>query len=225
MKLTTMTGTMTMSSLEIAELTGKRHDNVLTDVRKLLEELNLNAPDFSGTQKYGNGNKREVFRLPKRECIILVSGYSAVLRAKIVDRWLELEAAETERATAKAMDAENRAALRMEYRPMTDALKAVREDLGKETKAHHYSNEADMLNRIVTGYPAKKFKAIHEMPESPLRDLLTPVQKMAMVALQKADTVYLDEGLDFEQRKARLMALFDRKWNAKVIEEFHLLTA
>ena len=36
----------TMSSLEIAELTGKRHDNVKADVQKLLEELNLQPPEF-----------------------------------------------------------------------------------------------------------------------------------------------------------------------------------
>ena len=147
------------------------------------------------------------------------------LLMRIIDRWLELESAEAERSTAKAMDAENRAALRMEYRPMTDALKSVREDVGKETKSHHYSNEADMINRIVTGYPAKKYKAVHEMPESSLRDLLTPIQKQAMLSLQKANTVYLEEGLPFDERKERLNALFDRRWNNKLIEECHLLCA
>lgn len=81
----------TMSSLEIAELTGKRHDHVMTDIKKMLESLGINAPDFSGTQTYGNNNTREVFNLPKRETLILVSGYSVELRAKIVDRWEELE--------------------------------------------------------------------------------------------------------------------------------------
>ena len=104
MKLMKMTGTMTMSSLEIAELTGKRHDNVLTDVRKLLEELSLHAPDFSGTQ-----------------------------------------------------------------------------------------------------------------------NLLTPIQKQAMLSLQKANTVYLEEGLSFDERKERLNTLFNRRWNDKLIEECHLL--
>ena len=85
------TDCVVMSSLEISELTGKRHDNVMEDIRKMLKELEVNAPDFSGTQKYGNNNTREVFNLPKRETMILVSGYSVKLRAKIVDRWEELE--------------------------------------------------------------------------------------------------------------------------------------
>ena len=223
MKLMNMTSVMTMSSLEIAELTGKRHDNVLADIRNMLAELAIEATEFSGALKMPSGQKSKVYKLPKRECLVLVSGYSIVLRTKIIDRWLELEAAEAARSTAKAMDAENRAALRMEYRPMTDALKSVREDTGKETKAYHYSNEADMINRIVTGYPAKKFKSVHEMPESNLRDLLTPIQKQAMLSLQKANTVYLEEGLSFEERKERLNTLFNRRWNAKLIEECHLM--
>lgn len=40
-----------MSSLEIAELTGKRRDNVMVDIAKMLEGLNFPAPEFSGTLK------------------------------------------------------------------------------------------------------------------------------------------------------------------------------
>lgn len=83
---------MTMSSIEIADLTGKRHDNVISDINKMLSSLRLSAPDFSGTQMYGNNNMRDVFYLPKRETLILISGYNVELRAKIIDRWQELEA-------------------------------------------------------------------------------------------------------------------------------------
>ncbi|MBY8212488.1 Rha family transcriptional regulator [Vibrio fluvialis] len=37
-----------MSSREIAELTGKRHDNVKADVTKMLDELNLDVLNFQG---------------------------------------------------------------------------------------------------------------------------------------------------------------------------------
>ncbi|MCT8631649.1 phage regulatory protein/antirepressor Ant, partial [Glaesserella parasuis] len=80
-----------MSSREIADICGKRHDHVMADIRKMLDELNLNAPDFSGTFKTAQGNEYQCFFLPKREVMILVSGYRIDLRAKIIDRLEELE--------------------------------------------------------------------------------------------------------------------------------------
>jgi len=84
----------TMSSVEIAELTGKRHDHVMRDIKNMLECLNpdsLNAPQFWGTYKTEQGNIYDCFNLPKRETLILISGYDVVTRAKIIDRWQELE--------------------------------------------------------------------------------------------------------------------------------------
>ena len=231
MKLMNMTSTMTMSSLEVVEVINYfrdedavklTHGDFLKKARKIKEELSLGNIS-EGTYKNSRNQKQPCLLLDKKACLLMVASETPKVLQAIIDRWLELEAAETARSTAKAMDAENRAALRMEYRPMTDALKSVREDIGKETKAHHYSNEADMINRIVTGYPAKKYKAVHEMPDSSLRDLLTPIQKQAMLSLQKANTVYLEEGLSFDERKERLNTLFNRRWNAKLIEECHLM--
>lgn len=46
---TTLNGLPGMSSLEVAEITGKRHDHVLRDIRKMLNELELiNAPPNLG---------------------------------------------------------------------------------------------------------------------------------------------------------------------------------
>ncbi len=54
----------TMSSREIATLCDKRHDNVMADIRKMLNELGLYAPDFSGTYTTEQGNQYECFNLP-----------------------------------------------------------------------------------------------------------------------------------------------------------------
>jgi phage regulator Rha-like protein len=80
-----------MSSREIAELTGKRHDHVIVDIRKMLDGLGLHSPDFSGQYIDSTGRSLPYFLLPKRETMILVSGYSVALRARIVDRSQELE--------------------------------------------------------------------------------------------------------------------------------------
>lgn len=83
-----------MSSLEIAELTGKRHDNVMRDIRIMLTELygEEGVPKFEDTYRNGqNGQKYLIFQLPKRETLILVSGYNLTMRSRIIDRWQVLE--------------------------------------------------------------------------------------------------------------------------------------
>lgn len=83
--------TLTMSSREIAKLTGKRHDHVMRDIRNMLSCLQINDPNFGGVYIDTKGEARSCFNLPKRETLILVSGYSVELRARIIDRWMELE--------------------------------------------------------------------------------------------------------------------------------------
>lgn len=85
----------TMSSLEIAELTGKQHAHVMRDIRNLLEQ-GVSQSNFglsSYKQPQPNGGYKEVacYNLTKKGCLILASGYNAKLREKIIDRWEELE--------------------------------------------------------------------------------------------------------------------------------------
>lgn len=82
----------TMSSREIAELTGKHHMKVLRDIRGMLETLGKVEAEFGSNYTASNGKKNPEFNLPKRETLILVSGYNVQMRAKIIDRWQELEA-------------------------------------------------------------------------------------------------------------------------------------
>ncbi len=84
-------GALTMSSLEIAERTEKRHDNVARDIRHMLKELHLEALNFEGYYTAENGKRNPCFHLPKDLTLTLVAGYSIPLRKRIIDRWIELE--------------------------------------------------------------------------------------------------------------------------------------
>lgn len=81
----------TMSSLQIAEITEKRHDAVLRDIRGLLEQ-GVGAHNFVESS-YKNVQNKELpcFILTKKGCLILASGYNALLREKIINRWEQLE--------------------------------------------------------------------------------------------------------------------------------------
>ncbi len=79
---------LTMSSREIAELTEKEHKTVMRDIRVMLKDLGHGTDLYLG-QYSSNNRMYDEYRLPKRETLLLVSGYMLHVRVKIVDR-LEL---------------------------------------------------------------------------------------------------------------------------------------
>lgn len=84
-----------MSSLEIAELTGKQHAHIMRDIRSLLtqgvSQSNFGLSSYKQPQPRGGYKELPCFELTKKGCLILASGYDAILREKIIDRWEQLE--------------------------------------------------------------------------------------------------------------------------------------
>lgn len=86
---------LTMSSREIAELTGRDHGNVMRDIRTMLDDLqasNLNPACETTTYAGANGQRYPQYELDRDTCLTLLLGYDAVARMKVVKRWQELEA-------------------------------------------------------------------------------------------------------------------------------------
>ncbi len=73
-----------MSTCDIAELTGKRHDHVVRDFRDVCEAVEITAPSFGVGCLDANGQERIQYSLPKDLTTTLVSGYSIPMRHKIV---------------------------------------------------------------------------------------------------------------------------------------------
>ena len=81
----------TMSSLEIAELTGKRHADVMRDIEKILNEANIGVSKFASTYLDKSNRESKCYNLPRMECDLVISGYSVKYRMAIIKRWHELE--------------------------------------------------------------------------------------------------------------------------------------
>lgn len=90
MYLLVVDGKRVMDSRDIATLTKKRHDNVLRDIRDIQSRIK-DALIFEGIYLDRYGKERPLYKLPYRETMILLSGYSVELRAKVIDRWIQLE--------------------------------------------------------------------------------------------------------------------------------------
>ena len=81
----------TMSSREIASVTGKRHDNVLRDIAAMLKELKVDLLRFEDIYLDGRNREQLQYLLDREHTDCLLTGYSAQMRMKVIRRWHELE--------------------------------------------------------------------------------------------------------------------------------------
>ena len=93
----------TMTSLEIAELTGKQHKHVMEAIRKMesawVKTCGSNFRLTSRIVEQPNGGTREVpcYSLTKTECLYIATKFNDEARARLVLRWETLERQELER--------------------------------------------------------------------------------------------------------------------------------
>lgn len=210
---------LTMSSREVASLTGKRHDNVMQVIRSLIADQIL-TPEIQESKFQHRGNAYSQFIMGKRDIFVVVARLSPEFTARVVDRWMELEEAEKSRE----ITIQSRKSARLESPHLTAAIKDSRE--GKETKHFHYSNEFDMINRIVIGSTAKKYRQDHDLADTDaIRDYMTPGEIRCVEHFQRLNTSMIEIGLTFEERKVKLSEVYATKYQDELSREVLRLEA
>ena len=136
---TALNGLPGMSSLEIADITGKQHKNVLRDIQKMLTEIgsNLSQCQFVETQARDSyGRLQPLTILDKELTFTLLSRYSFTLSHLIVKRWLSLEASGFERISVQATVAHLIESEKDNFRAAMRALKRAPQSQSPAAKAH-----------------------------------------------------------------------------------------
>ncbi|WP_314412128.1 phage antirepressor KilAC domain-containing protein [Pantoea septica] len=82
---------LTMTSREIAEVTGKRHPDVKRDIETMMEQLQEDVSKFARIYLDSMNRKQTEYVLDREHTECLVTGYSALLRMKVIKRMHELE--------------------------------------------------------------------------------------------------------------------------------------
>ena len=82
-----------MTSLEIAQVTGKMHKHVMEAIRKMEPAwLKVNGSNFRLVDyKDSKGELRPCYSLTKTECLYIATKFNDEARAKLVIRWQQLE--------------------------------------------------------------------------------------------------------------------------------------
>lgn len=91
--ITTNTSALTMTTREIAELTGKEHRNVTRDFEKQCSDLGEDVLKFEHIYLDSYNREQKQYLLDREHTMTLVAGYDTRCRHAIVKRWLELETA------------------------------------------------------------------------------------------------------------------------------------
>lgn len=83
----------TMISLEIAEVTGRNHKDVMRSIREMEDAwIKVNGRKFALVEyKDAKGEMRPCYSLSKTECLYIATKFNDEARAKLVLRWEELE--------------------------------------------------------------------------------------------------------------------------------------
>lgn len=187
--------TARVNSLMVAMVFNKRHDNVLRDIQNLDCSDDFRLLNFEES-KYTNdqGKKQPCVNMTRDGFVFLVMGYrgkkAAQFKEAYIKRFNEME--EFIRTLVET---------RRDFPELTENIKLLHDN----PKPYHFSNECDMINRLVTGMTAKQFRESHGLKRGEtIRPHLTDKQIRMMNALQKADIGLLISTPDYEDRKRRL---------------------
>lgn len=114
-----------MSSLQIAEITGKQHKDVLKAIRNMEPAWEKVSGRKFALAKYSDkqGKPRQCYNLNKTECLYIATKFNDEARARLVIRWEELESAVRGRLYAEL--AERVQALETSVRNVRQAVPAM----------------------------------------------------------------------------------------------------
>lgn len=195
----------TMSSREIAKLTGKKHKNVLADIDKMIRDLGISSAEVLADYTDDKNRTYRCYNLDKNLTLTLVSGYEVKLRHAIVKRWSDLEESAFKNARQdKTPDwSLERLVSKLGYKSMCEAIKASKEN----PATYDYSNNADLINRVILGMSAKQYRELNELGrKDAIRDRLEAHVIFAYSRLQFENERLIIEGVDFQARKEKLKA-------------------
>lgn len=154
----------TMSSREIAELTGKRHDHVCRDIVNLeMNYENMSLPKV-GERQYQNERGRwyTEYMLTKIQCFDLMTGYSAELRIKVNRRWEELE----------------KKNILPDFSNPAEAARAWATEYEKKITAEQKAKTLQIeLDQEKSWYSVKRIKALGLLPDMKVHNIWRPLKK------------------------------------------------
>jgi len=194
-----------MSSREIAELCEARHNDVVATIQRLFDQgvLRESRNTLRPFAPEGGGRPTQVYDLTKRDTLVVVSGYNAELRAKIIDRWQELE----ERAARPTIGSAAQAEISRERRLTMDQSLRLAKMAGLTGNQAVIS--ANQITTAMTGIDTLGLMGITHMTAPTNDNLLTPTEiarRLGYRSPRQVNQVFCERGYQqaFRDSKAHI---------------------
>lgn len=197
-------GTALVDSLFVAAIFEKAHRHVLRDIGKITEPKSGLSETFvrtnfkKGCYRDRTGRMLTKYLLTRDEFTLLVMGYSGTKAMQFKEKYIQ-QFNEMEQCILALGNAKH------EFPLLAEMIAKIY----GEPKPYHFSNECDMLNRIVLGMTAKQYRIVHAIPKGQsIRPYLSYEQLYALDMLQRIDLGLLLSCLTFKERKEKLQAYY-----------------
>lgn len=194
------------SSRQIAEEFGRRHDHIL----RLLDEITAPTSGVSEEFRLGNFSEssyRDASGKSNREYLMTKDGFVLAVMEIKGQKARKFKEAYIKRFNDMESFIKSLNAAKLDHPAFTEAIMGAHE----EPKHYHFSNESDMINRIVLGMSAKQFREVHSLEKvSSIRPYLSSQQIKAIEALQRLDIGLIYAVPEYEERKQKLIQYYDR---------------
>lgn len=201
-----MHDTARANSLQVAQYFGKRHADVIRSIEKITERKSGLSKNFTernfalSNYKDSTGRKLPCYCMTRDGFTILAMGFTGKKALQFKETYIE-------RFNEMESYVRTLVETRQEFPLLTAQIKLLHEN----PKPYHYSNEADMLNRLVIGVTAKQYRETHGLQKGEsIRPYLKPKQVQTLDVLQKIDIGLMLAMPDYEQRKRQLQWYLDR---------------
>lgn len=202
-----------VSTRKIAEIFTRQHDKIISSIENRLETLskstNSETKDFrlnfiEGTYK-SRGKIFKEYLITKNGFIFIVMNMEGLEAEELKIRYINTFDKMTELIATRQL-------AKIGYKDMGRALKEYYERKERLAEWYHYSNEADMINKIVLGTTAKKFREENNVDISEATRDVIPEWKLKIIdKLERLDTDLIDMDYEFEDRKIVLQKRFDKE--------------
>jgi len=190
-------------SQQVAKVFEKDHKNVLRDINDLMVNCSeeFSRLNYEPSTYKVRGKEYPCYHLTKDGFTMLAMGYTGEKAIQFKELYIKKFNEMQNFITSRAL-------IKLEFPALTDNIKNSHE----EPKPYHYSNELNMINKIVLGMTAKQFKEANSIEESKsIREYLTTEQLSDIMELQRIDSGFVVAIPDYQERKEMLKKYYNKK--------------